>query len=32
MDQSDFIDGAVLGNPELVASSLFDPKYQVISW
>lgn len=32
MDSSDFIDGAVLGNPELVASSLFDPKYQVISW
>jgi sulfur relay (sulfurtransferase) complex TusBCD TusD component (DsrE family) len=32
MDPSDFIDGAELGNPELVASSLFDPKYQVISW
>lgn len=32
MDQSDFINGAVLGNPELVASSLFDPTYQVISW
>jgi predicted peroxiredoxin len=32
MNESDLIDGAMLGNPELVADSLFDPKYQVISW
>lgn len=32
MAPSDFIDGAALGNPELVANSLFDPKYHVISW
>lgn len=32
MTESDLIEGALLGNPELVADSLFDPKYQVISW
>jgi predicted peroxiredoxin len=32
MEQSDFIDGAMLGAPELVAEYLFDPKYQVIGW
>jgi len=32
MNEADLIDGAMLGNPELVADSLFDPKYQVISW
>jgi len=32
MDESDLIAGAMLGNPDLVAEYLFDPKYQVISW
>ena len=26
------VEGAMLGNPELVAEYLFDPSYQVISW
>jgi sulfur relay (sulfurtransferase) complex TusBCD TusD component (DsrE family) len=30
--EADLIEGAMLGNPELVADSLFDPSYQVISW
>jgi predicted peroxiredoxin len=30
--QQDFIEGAMLGNPELVSEYLFDPSYQVISW
>ncbi len=29
---ADLIDGAMLGNPELVAEYLFDPSYQVLSW
>lgn len=32
VSESDLIDGAQLGNPDLVSSYLFDPKYQVISW
>jgi predicted peroxiredoxin len=32
LDPSDFIEGAMLGNPELVAEYLFDPSYQVLSW
>jgi sulfur relay (sulfurtransferase) complex TusBCD TusD component (DsrE family) len=32
VDPADFIAGAELGNPELVASYLFDPKYKAISW
>lgn len=32
MNKSDLIDGALLGNPELVADTLFDPKYQIIRW
>jgi predicted peroxiredoxin len=32
LDPADSIDGAMLGNPELVAKYLFDPRYQVISW
>jgi len=32
LDSADFIDGAMLGNPDLVAEYLFDPTYQVLSW
>lgn len=32
LDPSSFIEGAMLGNPELVAEYLFDPSYQVLSW
>lgn len=30
--ETDLIDGAVKGNPDLVGGYLFDPAYQVISW
>jgi sulfur relay (sulfurtransferase) complex TusBCD TusD component (DsrE family) len=29
---ADLIDGAKLGNPDLVSADLFDPHYRVISW
>jgi predicted peroxiredoxin len=32
VDESDLIKGAKMGNPELVADTFFDPKYQVITW
>jgi len=32
MVEPNLIDGAVIGNPELVQGYLFDPKYKVMSW
>ena len=32
LTEADLIKGAQMGNPELVSSYLFDPKYKVISW
>jgi predicted peroxiredoxin len=32
IDPEALVEGAMLGNPELVAEYLFDPSYQVISW
>jgi sulfur relay (sulfurtransferase) complex TusBCD TusD component (DsrE family) len=30
--ESDLVSGAMLGNPERVGESLFDPRYQTITW
>ena len=32
IQKSDLVHGAMLGNPDVVSASLFDPKNQVISW
>ncbi|MFB1489206.1 MULTISPECIES: DsrE family protein [unclassified Thiocapsa] len=32
IDPQSLVEGAMLGNPELVSEYLFDPSYQVISW
>jgi predicted peroxiredoxin len=32
IDPQNLVEGAMLGNPELVSEYLFDPSYQVISW
>jgi predicted peroxiredoxin len=32
VDKGDLIKGAEMGNPGLVADTLFDPNYKVVSW
>lgn len=29
---ADLVEGAVIGNPDIISEYLFDPKYKVISW